>query len=240
MKRLLTLCTASLALAGFASSAATVVIDDFAGGPHVVNLTSLSPPEINTGSFLHGGAVGGVRDAAVWSASVGSFAAGVAFNAGGYASFAGRGEGGIVWDGVPGITDTDGNERITADELDYGLGLDISDCETGTIELTAFADLPGAVLTVAIASDGLNYNLYDIALSVGTADYSVDLGSPSSALGTLDYADVGAFAIFVDASALANLDVRVSRLEISCPDAGMTLGLFGAGLLGLAALRRRL
>ena len=234
----LPLLAASLALA-LTTSASTYVIDDFAGGPHVVSLTSLAPPEIATGTFLHGGAVGGVRDAAVWSASVGSFAAGVAFQTGGYASFAGRGEGGVVWDGVPGITDADNNIRITADELDYGLGLDISDCETGTIEVTAFADLPGAVLTIAIASDGLNYNLYDLNLAVGTADYSVDLTNPTSTLGTLDLADVGAFAIFVDASALANLDVRVSKLEISCPDGGWTLGALGASLVGLAALRRR-
>ena len=240
MKRSLTLLTASLALAGFAASAANVVIDDFGGGPHVVSLTSLAPPEIATGTFAYAGAVGGVRDAAVWSASVGSFAAGVAFNSGGYASFAGRGEGGLVWDGVAGISDSDANTRITADELDYGLGLDLSDCETGQILLTAFADLPNAVLTIAIATDSANYALYDFALSVGTADYTVDIDSPTSVVGTLDLSDVGAFAAFVDASALANLDVRISRLEISCPDSGATLALFGAGFLGLVAVRRRM
>ena len=236
MKRLLSVLGLSAALS---ASASTIVIDDFLGGPHIVMLNSLTPPQIATGTFNHPGAIGGVRDAAVWSTSAGIFATGVAFNAGGYASFAGRGEGGIVWDGVAGITDANANNRITANELDYGLALDISECQNGTIEVSAFADLPTAVLQIAIATDAGNYNLYNINLAVGLADYSVDIANPSVIVGSVGYANIGAVAIFVDASALANLDVRVSKLEISCPDGGETLALFGAGLIGLAAIRRR-
>ena len=90
MKRLLSVLGLSAALS---ASASTIVIDDFLGGPHIVMLNSLTPPQIATGTFNHPGAIGGVRDAAVWSTSAGIFATGVAFNAGGYASFAGRGEG---------------------------------------------------------------------------------------------------------------------------------------------------
>jgi hypothetical protein len=233
---------ASLLLA-FNAAAVNVVVDDFAGGPHTVSLTSLAPPEIALGSFVHGPALGGIRDAAVWSTSAGSFAAGVAFSAGGYASFAGTGAGGVVWDGVAGITDGNGDNTITADELDYGLTLDLSDCLTGRIELSAFTDLTTAVLRIGIATDAANYNLYDIPLT-GTVNqfnaYTAALGSPTSTVGAIDWANIGAVAMFIDATSLENLDVRVESLAIACPDGGLTLGMLGFGLLGtLVAARRK-
>jgi len=226
-----------------AAHATTVVVDDFAGGPHVVSLVSLAPPEIATGTFVHGPALGGNRDAAVWSTSAGSFAAGVAFNAGGYASFVGTGKGGVVWDGVAGITDSNADNTITADELDYGLALDLSNCAvSGQINVSAFADLPTATLDIIIATDALNYSRYTIALT-GTVnqfnDYTAALGSPTSTVGTLDFADVGAIALFIDASLLENLDVRVNNLAIACPDNGWTLGLLGASLIGVGMIRRK-
>jgi hypothetical protein len=151
MKKLLTVLGLSAALS---AQATTHVIDNFLGGPDLVFLTSITPPQINTGSFLApGNAIGGVRDAAVWSVSPGVFASGVAFNAGGYASFTGSGAGGIVWDGVSGISDANNDKTITPDELDFGLGLDLSDCQNGTLEITAFADLPAAVLRISIGTD---------------------------------------------------------------------------------------
>ena len=237
MKKLLSLI--ALVAASLSAPATTHVIDNFLGGPDLVFLTSLTPPQIATGTFpAPGNAIGGVRDAAVWSVSQGIFASGVAFDEGGYASFTGSGAGGIVWDGVLGISDANNDKTITPDELDFGLGLDLSDCQDGTLEVTAFADLPAAVLRISIGSDAGNYNVYDIALAVGTADYSVDLSFPTSTVGVLNYAAVGAVALFVDGTAFDNLDVSVSRLEISCPDGGWTLGCLGLGLLGIAPLRR--
>lgn len=225
-----------------ACQGANVVIDDFGGGPHVANLTSLAPPEIALGSFAYGGAIGGFRDAAVWSVTAGTFSAGVAFNSGGYASFVGTGKGGIVWDGVAGITDSNGDEQITGEELDYGLNLDLSDCLDGSIEITAFADLENASLDILLATDAGNFNRYTVALTgpVGSFNpYSVDLSSPTATTGALDFGDIGAVALFIDGTGFANLDVLVSKLEISCPDAGSSLGLLALGLIGLPFLRRR-
>lgn len=240
MKNLITI-GASLALA-LTVPASNVVIDDFGGGPHTVSLTSLAPPEIALGSFAYGGAIGGIRDAAVWSTTVGQFSAGVAFNSGGYASFAGRGQGGVAWDGVAGIADANADNTITPNELDYGLALDLSACETGRIEVSAFTDLTTAVLRIAIGTDALNYNQYDIALNQPVNqfnDYSIALGSPTATIGTVDWSNVGAVALFVDASNFDNLDVLVNRLVIACPDGGGTLALLGLGLLGLATVARR-
>jgi hypothetical protein len=59
----------------------------------------------------------------VISETSGSFAAGVAFGSGGYASFSGSGRGGIIYDGVAGITDANNDKNISIEELDFGLDL---------------------------------------------------------------------------------------------------------------------
>src|SRR5262245_30126324 len=113
----------TMALAISASiHASSIVIDDFLGGPDTVTLVSLKPPQIAASptGFAHSGAIGGYRDAAVWSKTKGSFSSGVSFNSGGYASFAGKGEGVMVWDGIPGLADSNKNKRIDVAEIGLG------------------------------------------------------------------------------------------------------------------------
>ena len=234
-----------LALASSLSvGASNIVVDDFLGGPHVVTLTSFAPPEIavSGAGFAHAGAIGGNRDAAVWSTTVGSFAAGVAFSTGGYASFSGRGQGAVVWDGVPGLADSNGNDRLDLTEIDLGLSLNLlEDCEDPSIDITAFADLAGGQLEIVLMNDALNRARYVINLTAGSFnDYSVDVDSPTFTIGTFDPTNVKAVVLFVDGTVVPNLDVLVSRFVISCPDGGATLALMGAGLLGLATVRRHL
>jgi hypothetical protein len=245
MNQTLKYALSGLALASSLSvGASTIVVDDFLGGPHVVMLTSLAPPQIavSAAGFAHPGAIGGNRDAAVWSTTVGSFAAGVAFGSGGYASFSGRGQGAVVWDGVPGLADANADNTLDIDEVDLGLTLDLlANCENPNIEVTAFADLPGGALNILFLTDHSNYAVYTVPIVSGSFNpYSVAVDSPSSTTGVFDPTDVKAIALFVDGTAVPNLDVLVSRFVISCPDGGATLALMGAGLLGLATVRRHL
>jgi hypothetical protein len=234
---------AGIAPSGFA--AATVVIDDFSGGPHLVDLTSLAPPEIALGSFASAAALGGIRDVFVISETQGAFQAGVAFGTGGYASFQGTGRGGIVYDGVAGITDANNDKNLTPDELDWGLNLDLSDCEDGQIHLRAFADLANAHLSVALGSTATDYNIYLIDITnVGNFDdYYVDLTAPDQVFGSLDLSNVGAIALYHDGGDFSNLDIRVRQFDITCvpvPEPGTWLGMGGlAGLVGVTWLRSR-
>jgi len=213
----------------------TVVVDDFAGGPDTVGLLSFLPPEIATGTFLHGGAVGGSRDVVVISETAGRFEAGVAFGAGGYASFVGTGRGGIVYDGVPGITDANNDMNISADEFDYGLHLDLVDCTH--IKVSAFADLPNAHLALTLATSATDYNTYLVDLTtVGVfADYMALLSAPDVVMGTIDWSDVNMIALYHEGGDFPNLDIRVNLFEIQCiPEPGTWLAM--GGLLGVAGL----
>jgi len=244
---------AGLAIASSLSvSASNIVIDDFGNEgdgdePNVVTLVRplATSPKFASAGFTYGNAVGGFRDAAVWSSAIGSYAAGVAFGSGGYASFTGAGEGALVWDGTQGIDDdvTD-NDELDITELDLDLDLSI-DCVNPKIEISAFADLAGASVNIVLVTDYTNYSLYTIALSslpLNTFhDYSVALNAPTltGADGAVNPLDVNAIAMYIDGSGMPNLDVLVNRFVISCPDGGATLALMGGGLLGLAMLRRQ-
>jgi hypothetical protein len=220
MRHLPTILTVLAASAVPASAALPFVIDDFLGGPHTISLTSLAPPELALGTFGHGGAVGGVRDVVVISETIGSFAAGVQFGNGGYASFVGEGRGGIVYDGVPGITDVNADIDITAVDLDYGLNLDLDlgNCPPASVFLhvNAFADLPLADVEIIFATDAANYWQYTIPLTTVGAydDYVIPFFAPTLAVGAFDPNDVGAIVLFHDGGNFPNLDIRVAEFEL--------------------------
>jgi hypothetical protein len=221
-------------------------IDDFQGGPHIVTLSSVNPPEIATGSFAYAGAVGGVRDVFVISHTRGIFGAGVTFGNGGYSSFAGTGTGGILWDGISGATDKNNDGAVTlADDYDFGLSLDlVQDCPNSLIEVTAFADLPNASLGLVFANSASEWAFYSIPLTtVGSFDsYSVPVGSPTLSTGGFDPTSVKAVAMYVDGSGFPNLDVRVSDFDITCevPEASTWMAMLGlGGLMGLSWARVR-
>lgn len=224
------------------------LVDDFAGGPHTVSLTSFAPPEINTGSFAYAGAVGGVRDVFVISSTVGIFSSGVAFGSGGYASFSGSGSGGIIWDGVGGAVDKNSDGAITlADDFDFGLDLDfVENCSNPQLHLNAFADLAGGSVNVMLANSATEYGLYTISLTtVGSFDdYFVPVLTPTFATGGYDPTSVAAVALLVDGSAIPDLDVRVQLLEGYCPpipEPGTWVTLGGmAGVIGLTVRRARM
>jgi len=217
--RIAVMSAAALALVPRLQAAFPIVIDDFAGGPHLANLNSLAAPEIATGSFLHAGAVGGVRDVFVISESLGIFSAGVALGQGGYASFDGSGQGGIVWDAVSGPVDKDGDGDIDIADLDFGLSLDlVQDCPQPLIHAVAFADLPNASLNVFLATGPGDYAIYEIPItSVGSfANYFADLFNPTLTVGTFDPTDVRAIALYHDGGDFDNLGhfARSSGLRI--------------------------
>lgn len=233
--------------AAASSSAAFLTIDDFGGGPHLVNLTSLTPPQIATGTFAHGGAVGGSRDVYVISQTVGAFSSGVAFGTGGYASFTGQGAGGIIWDGSSaGAVDADSNGIVDPSDFEYGLSLDlVSNCIDPKIRLDAFADLPGASVSVFMGNSPTDYAIYNMPLTtVGAFDtYWTPVLTPSSIVGAYDPSNVKAIAMMIDGTGMDNLDVRASLIGIECPpipEASTWVGVSGlAGLCGWTLLRRR-
>lgn len=228
-----------LLTAGIMPAWSSVVIDDFGGGPDTVSLVSLAPPQLVLGSFFYGGAVGGVRDVVAGSSTRGSYAAGVAFGSGGFASFAGTGYGALVYDGVPGISDANADGTITVDELDYGLLLDIvNGCPDPRLRLNAFTDLPGSSVGILLATSATDWASYTISLTtVGAfADYDVSVFAPAATMGAFDPTDVGAIILSFDGGALPNNDILVSSFEVTCvpePNSWMAVGgflaLFGAG-----------
>jgi len=233
--------------AGASSPAAFLTIDDFSGGPHLVSLTSLAPPQIATGTFGHGAAVGGVRDIFVISQTVGIFASGVAFGTGGYASFTGKGMGGIIWDGSnAGAVDANGDKAISPSDFEYGLSLDlISNCSDPSIRLDAFADLPGASVLVFMGNSPTDYAIYDIPLTTVAAfdTYWAPVLAPTITVGAYDPSDVKAVAMIVDGTILDNLDVRASLIGVECPpipEASTWVGVSAlGGICGWTLLRRR-
>jgi len=224
------------------------LVDDFGGGPHTVSLVSFAPPEIATGSFAYAGAVGGVRDVFVNSATTGIFSSGVSFGAGGYASFSGAGRGGILWDGVGGAVDKNSDGFITIDDdFDFGLTLDfVENCSNPQLHLNAFADLAGGVVGVILANSATEWGFYSIALTTvgGFDDYFVPVLTPTLATGGYDPTLVSAVALLVDGTSRPDLDVRVQLLEGYCPpipESGTWVTLGGiAGVVGLTVRRSRL
>lgn len=240
MKLLSSLLTFTAAALTSSHAVLPFVIDDFDGGPHVVTLNSAAPPEIALGSFAWGGAVGGVRDVSVVSQTAGMFSAGVNFNVGGYASFIGEGRGGIIYDGVAGITDVNADTDITAVDLDYGLGYDlaIGDCPPAAvlIHIRAFTDLPGSSLNIIFATSALDYFEHVLPLtSVGVFDdYYIPFFAPTTAFGAFDSSSINAIALFHDGEDIANVDIFVQDFEVVCvPETSTWLG--AAGLLGVGA-----
>lgn len=235
-------------LAAAASSpAAFLTIDDFGGGPHVVSLTSLTPPQLATGTFAYGTALGGVRDVFVSSQTVGLFSSGVAFGTGGYASFSGQGGGGIIWDGSSaGAVDGDSNGSISPSDYEYALSLDLlANCNDPIIRLDAFADLPGADVSVFMGSSPTDYAVYTIPLTtVGAFDtYWVSVLTPTVTVGAYDPSNIKTIAMIVDGTGKDNLDVRASLIGIECPaipEASTWVGVSAlGGLCGWTVLRRR-
>ncbi len=213
--------SAAVVLGAAPTALALPVIDDFLGGPHTVSLISIVPPEIATGSFLHAGAVGGVRDVFVTSSTTGIFGAGVSFGTGGFASFAGAGSGGVLWDGVSGPVDKNSDGIILIeDDFDFGLNLDfVENCENPLLHLQAFADLAGGEVVIALANSATEYALYSISLTTVGAfdDYYFPVLTPTFATGGFDPTAVAAVAMGVNGASAPDLDVRVSLLAVTCP-----------------------
>jgi hypothetical protein len=238
--------TGGMALAvGLAPQAFAValplVIDDFGGGPDTVSLISLAPPQTATGSFAYAGAVGGWRDVFVQSTSKGIYASGVAFGSGGYASFAGTGDGGIVYDGSPGLA---GVPPIWPDTFTLGYKL-FEDCPTPLIHLSASADLAGSSINVYLFNDAGDYGIYTIAIAGGNvpADYFAPVLTPTATVGAYDpMAAINAFELFFNGTAVADTDLNVGAFEITCvPESGTWMAMAGlGGLMGLTWRRMRL
>lgn len=200
------------------AAAFPIVIDDFAGGPDLVSLVSLAPSESASGSFLHAGAVGGVRDIYVISETVGVFIEGVADGFGVYGSVIGTGRGGIIWDGVASGIVPDLNDHLELDDLDFGLDLDVQqDCPDPVIHIRASADLPNAHLHVLLANSADDHKLYTIPLTTIGAfdDYYVPI-SGGTLFGSFDPTHVRAIGLFHDGEGSPNLDIQVSDFEIVC------------------------
>lgn len=244
--RIASLFAAAIAMGQGSLSAGVITIDDFGGGPHLVNLTSLAPPEMATGTFGYAGAVGGVRDVYVRSQSIGIFSSGVAFGSGGYASFTGNGQGGLIWDGSPAVAlDADSNGVITPSDFEYRLNLDlVGDCRTPQIHLRAFADLPGSSVRLFFGNSATDYAVYDIPLTTVGAfdDYFTSIFAPTVVVGAYDPTSVKTIAMLMDGTGFDNLDIRASFLGVECnesvPDGGTSLMLLGLGLTALGGVRR--
>lgn len=220
--------------------ATSLTIDDFGGGPHLVNLVSLVPPQLVTGSFLYGGAVGGVRDVFVLSQSVGIFASGFSFGSGGYSSYTGTGQGGIVWDGSnAGAVDANSDGFIDPGDFEYGLNLDtVGGCVNPLLRLQAFTDQPGAEVFLFLGNSASDYALYQINLTtIGSFDdYFASILSPTVSVGSFDPTVVKTVALMADVNVIANL------LSVECgtsvPDAASSMVMMGLGLVALGGARR--
>jgi hypothetical protein len=218
-----------------------LVIDDFGGGPNIVTLISLSPPDTSTGSFAYGGAVGGWRDVFVQSATRGVYGSGVAFGTSGYASFAGTGDGGIIYDGTPGLA---GIPPINPDNFTLGYKL-FEDCPAPEIHINVVSDLGGGTVSVYLYNDAANYGIYSFAIAGGNipTDYFATVATPTTTFGTFDpTAAINAFGLYFNGLAVPDVDMNLGVFEIVCvPESGTWMALAGlGGLMALTARRMRL
>lgn len=135
----------------------------------------------------------------------------------------------LRWDGS-------GNAVATLDfDLNGGAGYDLSAGNLAVHIIVVDADLTGSSITLTMYNDGANYGSAVVVLPNGPSDHLLALTS-LTATGSFSLANITAIELFANGG--PSFDVAIDIIEV-VPEP-LTIGLFGLGLVGAGALRRRI
>ena len=134
----------------------------------------------------------------------------------------------LRWDGS-------GNAVTTLDfDLNGGSGYDLSGANLAVHISVSNADLTGSSVTLTMYNDGANFGSAIVVLPNGPSEHFLSLSS-LVATGAFSLASVTAIELFANGG--PSFDVAIDIIEV-VPEP-LTIGLFGLGLIGAGAMRRR-
>jgi hypothetical protein len=229
----------ALGLLLFAGSAAAVTIDNFGDG----TLNFVGPGgTLNDQNLQSSGIIlGGDREETITNASAaGGILAGVSAGDWSYGALNAMGSALIIWDGAsgsfPGLDATGlGGIDFTEANAHNGIHFRISTNDIAApLVLTVYTDATNfSTLTVNTPGGIPSGPAFDLAVEF--ASFSIGGGTGA------DFANVGAFTLFVDGLSEPQLDLTLDVIEtgvVATVPEPNTAALFAFGLVSLAALRR--
>lgn len=225
-----------------AAQAAPILIDDFsdplatqADCPGGFCSIIGNAPDIFNRSF--GGMIGGDRELVLQNTSNGgvvtAIVQGGSFNHGNTGTATGVSQ--LTWDGAGG-----------GDGLDFGLGnIDLTGGGANlVIHISVLsADLSGSSVQLGLYTSATEYSIAEVSLPVGPSEHFLSLNAflnPGNLVeqGADDVVNLlSVNAIQLTAVGTTDFDINLDIIEV-VPEP-MSVGLFGAALLGLAGVRRR-